>query len=372
MKKLILSTEEVIKALTLRDLSDPSHGKHAMQLIMNEILDALSKAWDAEVKVYRESPIVSIEDNYDRLGYPKDGAARDSRYTRYVCDVALLRTMSSTMVPRAMQQIEEIDETLLACAGMAYRRDRVDRVSCGEPHQLDLWRLTRRKKMTEDDLLEMIRMMMKAALPGLEWKVERKVHPYTLNGLEINILSSSGEWVEVGECGIAHPKIIADNLVDPEGITGLAAGMGLDRILMVRKGIPDIRLLRSKEPRVESQMLDLLPYKEVSLMPPVQRDLSIVVDKDDIAEDLGDKAKSLMGPHQEVIESIKILSETSYEELPQAARDRMGVDHNQKNILIRVILRSIERTLTSEECNEYRDVIYKGLHQGKNMELICK
>jgi phenylalanyl-tRNA synthetase beta subunit len=54
--------------------------------------------------------------------------------------------------------------------------------------------------------------------------------------------------------------------------------MGLDRALMLRKGIDDIRLLRSTEPRIAAQLFDLSPWRPVSCQPPVRRDLSIVVD----------------------------------------------------------------------------------------------
>src|SRR6185503_6854576 len=90
-----LSTAELLRALALRDLSDPAHGPHAMQLLLAEIHAHLP----APVTVHRSSPVVSIADNYDHLGYPPDGAARDARYTRYVCDTALLRSQTSAMLP---------------------------------------------------------------------------------------------------------------------------------------------------------------------------------------------------------------------------------------------------------------------------------
>jgi phenylalanyl-tRNA synthetase alpha chain len=52
-------------------------------------------------------------------------------------------------------------------------------------------------------------------------------------------------------------------------------GIGLDRMLMLRKGIDDIRALRSLDPRIATQMLDLRPYRTVSHQPPIRRDLSI-------------------------------------------------------------------------------------------------
>jgi phenylalanyl-tRNA synthetase alpha chain len=335
-----------------------------MQLVMNNVIAALEKHWRCKSVIYRESPIVSIEDNYDRIGYPPEGASRDSRYTRYVCDTALLRTMTSAMIPRAMQSIKDNlnPDLLLVCPGICYRRDSIDRIHVGEPHQIDLWYLNAGKAMTIDNLREAIRVLINAIDPNLEWRMEERLHPYTLNGQQVDVLWN-GEWLELLECGIAHPKVIKEN-IGRDDVTGIAIGPGLDRMLMIAKNIPDIRLLRSVDPRVATQMQDIDPYREVSAMPPVTRDLSIVVDREIDNDLLGDMTKEALGKDAEVIELINIISETSYDALPQAAKDRLGIDETQKNILLRVVLRALDRTLTSEECNEYRNRIYKALHKG--------
>jgi len=71
--------------------------------------------------------------------------------------------------------------------------------------------------------------------------------------------------------------------------------MGLDRLLMLAKRIPDIRLLRSGDPRVAGQMLDLAPYRPVSSMPAITPDLSIAVADDDDEETLGDRIRDALG-----------------------------------------------------------------------------
>jgi len=370
MKTSLITSAQLRYALNLRDLCDPAKGPHAMQIILNDIVEALRVAWGCEVVTYRGSPIVSIAENYDRLRYPADGASRDARYSRYVCETALLRTMATAMVPPAMRQvaINLPDDVLLVCPGLVYRRDSVDRLHAAEPHQLDLWRLTTKAQMTGKDLLEMVGVIMQAALPGMEWKVEPRVHPYTLDGIEINALCNE-EWVEVGECGLAHPEIIRENIPHVEGVTGLALGMGLDRLLMLRKGIRDIRLLRSSDPRVVAQMQDLAPYREVSSMPAVARDLSLVLDAGTDNEELGGRVRESLGLEADVVELVEIRSETPYDALPEKARERLGIAPGQKNILLRVVLRALDRSLTDTECNVYRDTIYKALHQGSVMML---
>lgn len=360
-----INMEQLRYALNLRDLSDSKDGHHAMQLVMQDILTALENRWRCKVKIHRESPIVTIAENYDQLNYPKDGASRNARYTRYVCDTALLRTQASAMVPNAMREIsaDMPEDILIALPGLTYRRDCVDRIHSAEPHHLDLWRLKKNSNLSDDDLMQMIETWMEAALPGIKWRTVKSPHPYTQNGVQIDAWWND-EWIEVGECGLAHPEIINANIENSEGITGLAMGLGLDRILMVRKNIPDIRLLRSTDPRVLEQMNDLEPYRAVSTMPPVTRDLSIVLNDDMIDDDIGDVVRESLNENADIVELVETISETPYEELPEQARKRLGIVPGQKNILLRVILRSLERTLTTEECNEYRDIIYAALHKG--------
>ena len=62
-----LTEEQLKKDLELRDLSDSTQGEHCMQLIMNEVIDALTEYWHCPATIYRESPIVTVEDNYDKL-----------------------------------------------------------------------------------------------------------------------------------------------------------------------------------------------------------------------------------------------------------------------------------------------------------------
>lgn len=105
-------------------------------------------------------------------------------------------------------------------------------------------------------------------------------------------------------------------------------------------------------------MNDLKPYNEVSSMPPVVRDISVVVDKNLDIELLGDMVKE-SGVNTHIIEEVKILSETLYKDLPDKAKERLDIEKHEKNILVRIVFRSLERTLTNEECNTYRDIIYR-------------
>jgi phenylalanyl-tRNA synthetase alpha chain len=192
------------------------------------------------------------------------------------------------MIPGALRALaaDPADDVLLVCPGVVYRRDAIDRLHAATPHQLDLWRVARRP-LGHADLREMVRLLVEALTPGRPYRSEPRRHPYTLDGRQVDVCWD-GEWVEVWECGLAHPAVL--EAAGLAGWSGLALGMGLDRLLMLRKGIPDIRLLRSAEPRVAGQLADLAPWRPVSAMPPVRRDLSVAVQADDTVEDLGDRS----------------------------------------------------------------------------------
>jgi phenylalanyl-tRNA synthetase alpha chain len=141
-------------------------------------------------------------------------------------------------------------------------------------------------------------------------------------------------------------------------------GLGLDRLVMLRKGIDDIRLLRATDPRIAAQMLDLEPYRPVSAMPEVRRDISLAVDQVPDLEQLGDQVRAALGDRAELVESVAITSVTRAIDLPHAAVVRLGIAPSQWNVLVRVVLRALDRTLTHDECNVLRDDIYAALHRG--------
>lgn len=355
----------LISALSVRDLTDPTQGPHALQLLIQDALAALRARWGVDPTIERALPLVTVADNYDELGYPPCGAARDARYTRYVSDDILLRTQTSAMIPPLLRRLARrgVSDHVLACPGLVYRRDSIDRLHTGEPHQIDLWRIRRGPLLGREALLEMIDTAAGALLPGRSWRVVEAEHPYTEQGLQVDV--SDGEaWIEVGECGLASPELLARCGLPVPEVSGLAMGLGLDRLLMLRKGLDDIRLLRATEPRIQAQMLDLEPWRPVSQMPPIRRDLSLACEPETCAEDLGDQVRSALGEEATLVEAVEVLSETDGALLPPVARMRIGLLEGQKNVLLRVTLRALNRTLTDDECNLLRNRIYTALHRG--------
>ena len=77
-----------------------------------------------------------------------------------------------------------------------------------------------------------------------------------------------------------------------------------------------------------------------------------------------DTAAPASSTSSDAVEEVRVLAETRYADLPVAARQRMGLREGQKNVLLRVVLRALDRSLTHAECNELRDRIYAALHRG--------
>lgn len=364
---VLLTGASLRRAIGIRDLTDPHAGAHAMQSLVGAAIDALTALWDCEARVVRGSIVVAVADNYDRLGYPPDAIARDERYSRYVCEGAMLRSHTSASIPAALRALareaEPPRDVLLAVPGITYRRDAIDRLHSGEPHQLDLWRLSRGAPLDRAALRAMIDAVVTRLLPGRRVALADAAHPYTREGLEIHVESEDGA-IEIGECGLASPDVLAGAGLAPDRWSGLAMGLGLDRLLMLRKGVPDIRLLRFEDPRIAAQMLDLAPYREVSRQPPVRRDLSIAVEPGTSVEELGDRVRAALGDDAVLVESVTIESRTPARELSEVARARIGLSLEQENVLLRVVLRAVDRTLTHPECNVLRDAIRAAVHRG--------
>jgi phenylalanyl-tRNA synthetase alpha chain len=383
--KNYLSPAELNSALALRDLTNPATGAHAMQQLLEDVAAALERLWEIPAETHRLNPLVATADNYDRLGYSPDDATRDSRYSRHVSPTVMLRSHTSAGIPALLDSLRgELGhyDRLHILPGLVYRRDAVDRTHVGAPHQVDLWRVKARGLLGPVDLRAMMAAIVEAVLPaadrpGVRWRATPATHSYTAAGQQLDVLVTSPdgnrEWLELAECGLVAAPVLRGSGLDPRRWAGLALGMGLDRALMLRKGMADIRLLRSANPDVQSQLLDLQPYRPVSSMPGITRDLSLVLPDaaDADVELLGDLARSALGPEADVLAELEIKAVTPAAELPPAVVERLRMVPGEVNVLLRLVLQPLDRTLTHGEANRLRDRVYLGLHRGKVQELIA-
>jgi phenylalanyl-tRNA synthetase alpha chain len=364
-----LSKEALDKYLAITDLTQSTQ-PHAIKLVYEKIAQYMrSTHLQSEVRVYRKDPVVSVEDNFDNLLIAADNISRSSTYTHYVDKTHILRTHTSAHLPGILRELSGLnnwEDVVILLPGLAYRRDVSDKKHVSEVHMLEMWRVVKnvaRQPIVKGDLLTVVKGVAATAAPDWHLRIVDSPHPYTKGGIEVNAVKDNRD-IEILECGLIKDEILARAGLDPQTHSGWALGMGLDRLVMTLKGIPDIRSLRSTNPRIAKQMANLELYQEVSHQSAIKRDMSYSVPQEYVEEDMSDDIREALGDNREVLESVEVLSETPYARLPEKIRARLGSQPSQKNVLVRITLRHLERSITNEEANRIYKQIYKKINKG--------
>lgn len=365
--KAYLCARLVNEALELDDLTELKHPAHAIGLLLDEVLEGLKARGWPDAQVLRGPRIVSAQENYGLLGYDPAEVTLGSEHTRWVDEHSLLRTQTTSQIPKALQQAAQNRKAgeliLLAAPGITFRRDSRDRWHCAEPHQMDIWVLGDPQLSTREHLLRLVADILECSVPGMSWIYQSSPHHYTEGGIEVNLLLDK-QPIEVLECGCIARSLLQRLGVDPAKHGGLALGMGLDRLTMLRKGIPDIRLLRDPNERVQAQLHDLLPWKAVSRLPSISRDISLAVTPGLSEEVLTEKMLLAAGDSAAWIEEMHIKGRWAMADLPVQAIERLGLLPGQENVLLRVVLRDCSRSITTLEANALYERIQSALHEG--------
>ncbi|OAB52539.1 hypothetical protein [Pseudomonas thivervalensis] len=365
--KKYLSDATLQQALSVTDLTETHTPVHAVRLMVNEIVEGLVRSGWPRARIQTGPRIVSAEENYGLLGYDPAEITLGSEHTRWVSEHSLLRTQTTSQIPAALQRAAQERRTgemiLLAAPGITFRRDSRDRWHCAEPHQMDIWVLGDPELSDREHLLRLVGDILGAAVPEKPWVYSDSPHHYTEGGIEVNVLND-GANVEVLECGLIATSLLRRLEIDPRRHGGLALGMGLDRLTMLRKGIPDIRLLRDSNERVQAQMQDLRPWSAVSRLPSISRDISVAVSPGLSEEVLTERMLQAAGDCSGWIEEMQIKGRWVSSELPPQAIERLGLLSGQENVLLRVVLRDCSRSITTAEANALYERIQSALHEG--------
>ncbi|MGF7229036.1 MAG: hypothetical protein ACQR33_03560 [Candidatus Saccharibacteria bacterium] len=364
-----ISKEALNNYLAIPDLTQ-SPKPHAIKMMYKMIEQYMRSTHpQSDVQVHRRNPIVAIEDNYDNLLISKDNISRSSTYTHYVDKEHVLRTHTSAHLPGILRELSrrsDWEDVVILLPGLAYRRDVSDKKHVSEVHMLEMWRVvknSKRQPVIKDDLLTVVNGVAATAAPGWKLRIIDSPHPYTNGGIEVNAVRGDRD-IEILECGLIKDDILANAGLDPKTHSGWALGMGLDRLVMILKDIPDVRYLRSTNPKIAEQMINLEHYQEVSNQPAIRRDMSYSVPERYVEEDISADIRDALGDKSDTLEEVEILGETSYEDLPDIARERLGCQPGQKNVLIRITLRHLERSITNDEANEIYEQVYKSVNKG--------
>lgn len=195
--------------------------------------------------------------NFEALNIPADHPARDMHDTFYCEGGFLLRTHTSPVQIRVMQGTPP--PIRMVFPGRVYRNESLDATHAAEFHQLEVLYVDTGVTMRDlkGALTYFARQMFGEHLdvrfrpsyfPFVEPGAEVDISCFRCRGKGCRICKNTG-WIEILGAGMVHPQVFRAVGYDPETVTGYAAGMGIERIAMLRHGIPDIRLFFENDVR---------------------------------------------------------------------------------------------------------------------------
>ncbi|MBR2021432.1 MAG: phenylalanine--tRNA ligase subunit alpha [Clostridia bacterium] len=199
--------------------------------------------------------------NFTALNTPEFHPARDVQDTFYITDKVLLRSQTSTTQVHAME--ENKPPIRVISPGRVYRSDAVDATHSPMFHQCE--GLVIDKGITMSDLKGTLLLFAKQMF-GEKTEIRFRPHhfPFTEPSCEVDVscFVCGGEgcsvckgegWIEILGAGMVHPNVLRMSGIDPEEYSGFAFGMGIERIVMTKFGISDMRLLYENDVRFLSQ-----------------------------------------------------------------------------------------------------------------------
>lgn len=232
--------------------------KHPLSLVIDEIKDVfLGMGYEIA-----EGPEIEYSYyNFDALNIPLDHPARDLQDTFYINDKIILRTQTSPVQIRVMENKKP--PIKIICPGRVYRSDAVDATHSPVFHQIE--GLVVDKGVTMGDLKGCLEVFAKAVF-GENSRIRLRPHhfPFTEPSAEVDVscFICDGEgcrvckgvgWIEILGAGMVHPKVLSICGIDPEIYSGFAFGLGVERIAMVKYSIDDMRLFYENDVRFLNQ-----------------------------------------------------------------------------------------------------------------------
>ncbi|MBF2057041.1 MAG: phenylalanine--tRNA ligase subunit alpha [Cyanobacterium sp. T60_A2020_053] len=248
-----LQTQQIQAQIALEtlDVTMPGVGKplgkaHPLQSTIDRVIDIFVGLG----YTVAEGPQIETDYyNFEALNTPQDHPARDMQDTFYFDTGNLLRTHTSSVQIRYMENHEP--PIRIIAPGRVYRRDTVDATHSAVFHQIEV--LAIGKKITFTDLKgtikEFLKQMFGDDLPTI---FRASYFPFTEPSAEVDV-QWQGKWLEVMGCGMVDPNVLKAVGYDPEIYSGFAAGLGVERFAMILHKIDDIRRLYNGDGRFLNQ-----------------------------------------------------------------------------------------------------------------------
>ena len=258
----VLETAQKLKDetidVTMPGKVKPLGHKHPLSIVLDEVKEIfMGMGFDVAT-----GPEVEWDYyNFEALNIPKGHPARDTQDTFYITENMLLRTQTSPVQIRVMENNQP--PIRIIAPGRVYRSDAVDATHSPLFQQIE--GLVVDKGITMGDLKGNLEAFAKR-LYGNDTKIRLRPHhfPFTEPSCEIDVscfrcggkgchMCKGEGWIEILGGGMVHPKVLKNGGIDPEVYSGFAFGVGLERLVMFRFNIDDMRLLYENDMRFLGQ-----------------------------------------------------------------------------------------------------------------------
>ncbi|MDM7959366.1 MAG: phenylalanine--tRNA ligase subunit alpha [Synechococcus sp. WH 8007] len=186
--------------------------------------------------------------NFTALNIPEHHPARDMQDTFYLGDHQLLRTHTSPVQIRHLEN--NAPPIRIIAPGRVYRRDAVDATHSPVFHQVEVLAID--EGLDFSHLRGTVTSFLQQFFGDLPVRFRASYFPFTEPSAEVDV-QWRGRWLEVMGCGMVDPAVLQGMGIDPERYSGFAAGLGVERFCMVRHGIDDIRRLFTSDLRFLEQ-----------------------------------------------------------------------------------------------------------------------
>ncbi|ORJ57860.1 phenylalanine--tRNA ligase subunit alpha [Mycobacterium simiae] len=228
--------------VTLPSTRQPPGARHPITILAEHVADTfIAMGWELA-----DGPEVEAEQfNFDALNFPPDHPARSEQDTFYIAPEdsrQLLRTHTSPVQVRTL--LERELPVYIISIGRTFRTDELDATHTPVFHQVEGLAVDRGLSMAH--LRGTLDAFARAEFgPQARTRIRPHFFPFTEPSAEVDVWfvgkKGGAGWVEWGGCGMVHPNVLRAAGIDPDVYSGFAFGMGLERTLQFRNGIPDMR-----------------------------------------------------------------------------------------------------------------------------------
>lgn len=246
-RKIEKQLEEEIIDISLPGKEMKKGAKNPFYKIQDEIIDIFASMG---YEIVEGPEVESDHYNFELMNIPHDHPARDMQDSFYIDENTLMRTHTSPVQARVMEQ-KKGQPIRIICPGKTYRRDDDDATHSHQFAQIE--GLVVDKDINLGHLKATLELFLKkmygekreirlrsSYFPFTEPSVEVDISCYECGGKGCSVCKGSG-WIEILGGGMVHPNVLRMSGYDPDVYQGFAFGIGIERVAMLRYGIDDIR-----------------------------------------------------------------------------------------------------------------------------------